>query len=46
VNVPNVPKVPLPSAPSAPATPNVHAGGGSGSQSADPKALLDYLLSP
>lgn len=42
----NVPKVPLPSAPSTPAAPNVHAGGGSGSQSADPKALLDYLLSP
>jgi virulence factor Mce-like protein len=44
VNVPNLPSVP--SAPAAPATPNVHAGGAAGGQSVDPKALLDYLLSP
>ncbi len=39
----NVPNIPLPTVPSSPKLPNV---GGSGQQSADPKALLDYLLSP
>jgi virulence factor Mce-like protein len=40
----NIPGVPLPTAPASPPLPNV--GQGSGQQSADPKALLDYLLSP
>ncbi len=43
--VPNVTLPPVPSAPSAPAAPNVSPGG-AGGQTADPKALLDYLLSP
>jgi ABC-type transporter Mla subunit MlaD len=46
---PSLPNVNAPSAPSLPATPsapNVSAGGGSSRQSADPQALLDYLLSP
>jgi virulence factor Mce-like protein len=45
---PSLPNVTVPSAPSLPSTPsvpNVSAGGTSG-QSADPQALLDYLLSP
>jgi virulence factor Mce-like protein len=49
-NKPSVPSLPnvnapaLPAAPSSPSVPNVTQG--SGQQSADPKALLDYLLSP
>jgi phospholipid/cholesterol/gamma-HCH transport system substrate-binding protein len=38
-----VPNVPLPAVPNSPQLPNV---GGTGQQSVDPKALLDYLLSP
>jgi ABC-type transporter Mla subunit MlaD len=41
----NVPNVPLPKVPT-PNVPGVTGGGGSGGQSVDPKALLDYLLSP
>ena len=41
----NVPSVPLPNVP-VPNVPGVTGGGGSGGQSVDPKALLDYLLSP
>ena len=48
--VPAVPNVTLPSVPQlpkVPGVPNVNVNpGGSGGQSADPKALLDYLLSP
>ncbi|MEO8686649.1 MAG: MlaD family protein [Solirubrobacteraceae bacterium] len=46
---PALPNVTLPSVPKTPAVPgvpNVTQGGGSNGQSADPKALLDYLLSP
>ena len=55
VNRPNVPTpslpnlplpdVPLPNVPT-PNVPNLPQGGGSGGQSVDPQALLDYLLSP
>lgn len=45
--VPNVTLPSVPKLPSVPNAPNVTQGGGStGGQSADPKALLDYLLSP
>ena len=48
--VPAVPNVTLPSVPQVPkvpGVPNVNVSpGGSGGQSADPQALLDYLLSP
>jgi virulence factor Mce-like protein len=43
--LPNVTLPSVPKTPSVPATPNVTQGG-AGGQSADPKALLDYLLSP
>ena len=42
----NVPRVPVPSAPSVPAPAAPNATQGAGNQSVDPKALLDYLLSP
>ena len=40
---PALPNVTVPSVPATPKAPNVNAGGG---RSADPQALLDYLLSP
>jgi virulence factor Mce-like protein len=43
--VPNVTLPSVPKVPSVPGAPNVTPGG-SGGQSVDPKALLDYLLSP
>jgi hypothetical protein len=45
--VPNVTLPSVPKLPSVPGAPNITpGGGGAGGQSADPKALLDYLLSP
>ena len=50
VPTPSLPNVPLPNVPlpdvPAPNVPNLPQGGGSGGQSVDPQALLDYLLSP
>jgi virulence factor Mce-like protein len=43
--LPNVTLPSVPKTPSVPGAPNVSQGG-AGDQSADPKALLDYLLSP
>jgi hypothetical protein len=43
-SLPNVAAPALPAAPTSPQVPNLTQG--AGSQSADPKALLDYLFSP
>ena len=43
---PTPPNVHAPSRPATPSAPNVSTGSSTGGQSADPQALLDYLLSP